>query len=246
MFLFCSYRLGVQYSLPLLAMSPIAEINDRLLPSYGPLPTWRHLDPVSQLILAVLGEKTRNEVSMRVFEDLALRFHPWQRLLAVRPAEIRPLIEPVTFAEKKAVWIPKALRAIHAYRGVLELDFLRTWPVESARAWLERLPGVGPKVSAAIVNFSRLRMRALVVDSHHLRVAKRLGLVSAKASLAKAAGLLMGQMPDGWGADDLDDHHTLMKWHGQRVCRDRSPDCRCCPLRDLCPSGRGEADSLRR
>jgi endonuclease-3 len=46
--------------------------------------------------------------------------------------------------------------------------------VAEARAWLETLPGVGPKTSAAVLLFSRLRLPALPVDSHHHRVAVRL------------------------------------------------------------------------
>ena len=65
-------------------------------------------------------------------------------------------------------------------RGVLSLDFLADLPVEEARAWLERLPGVGPKTSAAVLSFSTLRRPALPVDSHHHRVAARTGLIPSR------------------------------------------------------------------
>ncbi len=50
----------------------------------------------------------------------------------------------------------------------------------AAWEWLEELPGVGPKTSAAVLLFSRLRMPALPVDSHYHRVAQRIGLVGPK------------------------------------------------------------------
>jgi endonuclease-3 len=48
------------------------------------------------------------------------------------------------------------------------LDFLGGLPVREARAWLESITGVGPKTSAAVLLFSRLRRPALPVDSHHI------------------------------------------------------------------------------
>ena len=71
--------------------------------------------------------------------------------------------------------------------GNLSLDFIKNWSVEKVRKWLEEIPGIGVKTSAAILNFSKVRMRALVVDPHHLRVAQRLGIIPAKCSLDKGA-----------------------------------------------------------
>jgi endonuclease III len=44
-----------------------------------------------------------------------------------------------------------------------------------AMQWLRGLPGVGSKVAATVLNLSTLRMRALPVDTHLLRVGERLG-----------------------------------------------------------------------
>lgn len=101
-------------------------------------------------------------------------------------------------------------------------------------------------MSAAVLNFSTLRKRVMVVDCHHFRVAKRLGLLLESTRFPAAQRVLMNQhVPDAWTADDLDDHHSLMKLHGQTFCRHRAPLCRACPLRKLCPigrDGRGAAD----
>jgi endonuclease III len=224
----------VQLALPLSLSRPVVEVHYRLLAAYGPPPEWVRLDPVSQLILSLLGSRTRGDVSKMVFHALCERFRDWESLRDAPLAAIEPLLRPVTFAEKKVVWLPAALRSITTRRGRLDLIFLVDWPVKAARGWLETLPGVGPKVSAAVVNFSTLRMRALVVDTHHLRVAKRLNLLPPATDAAVAHRLLMRQLPTDWTADDLDTHHTLMKLHGQRFCRHAAPICSPCPLRDLC------------
>lgn len=216
----------------------LTKIDGRLRSAYGsPPPVAARLDPVSQLILSMLGSRTRGEVSLAVFDALRERFGDWAALRDAPPDTIEPLLEPVTFAENKAVWLVAALRAITSRRGGLDLDFLGRWPVEAARYWLETLPGVGPKVSASVVNFSTLCMRALVVDTHHFRVAKRLGLLSPQAVFPNAHRVLARQIPDGWQAETLDAHHEIMKRHGQVLCRHERPICRCCPVRDLCPTG---------
>jgi endonuclease III len=195
---------------------------------------------VGQLILSLIGSRTRGEISLAVFHALH-RFETWDALAEAKPAALLPLVDPVTFAERKAEQLCAALRIIKDRRGSLRLDFLTGWPVEDAQAWLRRLPGVDAKVSAAVLNFSTLRMRMLVVDCHHFRVARRLGLLSPKTPFKAAHRILMNQhIPFEWTADDLDDYHTLMKRHGQTICPHHKPLCHRCSLQDLCPTGRRE------
>jgi endonuclease III len=149
-------------------------------------------------------------------------------------------LERVSFADNKARQLRGAMQMIHERVGALCLDFLDDRSVEDAQVWLRKLPGVDMKVSAAVLNFSTLRKRVLVVDTHHFRVAKRLGLLRANTRFPTAQRVLMNQhIPTDWTADDLDEHHCLMKRHGQTWCRDARPLCGKCPLRDICPTGRG-------
>ena len=106
-----------------------------------------------------------------------------------------------------------------------------------ARTWLERLPGVGPKTSAAVLSFSRLRRRALPVDSHHHRVAQRLGLIPATTDVGPSHAVLESLLPPAWDAQQVYDHHEVLMLHGQRCCYFRNPACPRCPVLDLCPFG---------
>ncbi len=124
--------------------------------------------------------------------------------------------------------------------GDLSLDFLGGLPVAEARSWLESLPGVGPKTSAAVLLFSRLRRPALPVDSHHYRVAVRLGLVSARVPVGRAHAILEAQLPEGWSAQQVYDNHEVMMLHGQRCCFFNRPACERCPVLDMCPFGQEE------
>ena len=122
-------------------------------------------------------------------------------------------------------------------RGELSLDFLADLDVPDARAWLQALPGVGPKTSAAVLIFSRLRKPALPVDSHHHRVAARLGLIPASVDVGPAHALLEAQLPVEWTVQQVYDNHEVLMLHGQRCCFFRNPSCTRCSVVDLCPTG---------
>lgn len=211
-----------------------ADIHARLLARFGRQGPWHHLDPLSQLGLGIVGGRTRGSVSLSALEGLMLRFGSWDAVRAASYSDVRHVIGRVTFPDNKARYLREALRQIAVKRGRLELGFLAHWPVNSALTWLERLPGVGRKVSAATLNFSSLKMKALVIDSHHLRVMKRLGLLRRNAGFEEAYDRLMPRLPGNWTAADLDEHHQLVKLLGQTTCHHDLPACADCPLAALC------------
>lgn len=214
------------------------EIHRRLCPVYGcPIPYFHSLDPVSELVSSLLSHRTRNAESGRAFKALRARYPDWEAFLDAPVAEVESLIAGVTWPELKAPRIQAILRAVRERRGSLDLDFLVDLPVGEARAWLEAIPGIGPKTSAAVLAFSLLRMPALPVDSHHHRVAQRTGLVPASMDVGPSHPVLRGQLPEDWSAQDLYDNHEVLMLHGQQVCRHRAPACHACVLLDLCPTG---------
>jgi endonuclease-3 len=77
-------------------------------------------------------------------------------------------------------------------------------------------------------------MRALPVDSHHHRVAQRVGLIGPKVDVGPSHALLEGLLPEDWDAQQVYDHHQLFMRHGQKVCHWRRPDCGACVLSNLC------------
>ncbi|MCJ2009055.1 endonuclease III domain-containing protein [Methylobacterium sp. J-092] len=216
------------------------EIHRRLCPVYGcPIPYFHSLDPLSELVSSLLSHRTRNADSGRAFKALRARYPDWADMLAAPVEAIEDTIRGVTWPELKAPRIQAVLRAVEARHGSLSLAFLADMPVEAARTWLEAIPGVGPKTSAAVLSFSVLRMAALPVDSHHHRVAQRLGLIGAKVDVGPSHPILRAQLPADWSAQDLYDNHEILMLHGQQVCHHRKPACGRCVLLDLCPSAQG-------
>ena len=220
-------RLALPTDLP-----PIRERLRTVFGAFEPTPPERRMDPVSQLIKAVISARTYDEVAWAAFVRLQQAYPDWLALGDADPDLVEQVIDPVTFAEQKARRLPVLIRTIVSRRGALDLDFLAQETVEAGMAWLQGLGGVGVKCAAATLNFSRLDKAALVVDAHVCRVARRLGLVAPTADAAEAYRALMAQAPADWGPADFQDLHWLMKPHGQSICSHFEPACGLCALRD--------------
>lgn len=209
-------------------------IRQGLTPLHGLLEGEERYQPTEQFVISFIGSRTRDEVAADAFTRLCTRYPRWEMMLSAKPAAITTLLGDVQYAPVKAEHLLATLHRLHGQRRTLDLAFLADWPVDIAWRWLQNLPGVGPKIAAATLNFSSLRKPIFVVDTHILRLAKRLGLVSAKAGFAHAHRLLNGLVPNNWTERDHYQLHWLMKSHGQKICRHRAPLCSDCPLRNAC------------
>ena len=208
----------------------------RLCQAYdAPFPFFSDKDPLSELVSALLSHRTRNAQSKQAYRALKDRFPDWAAVRDAPAAEVQAAIAPCTWPEQKAPRIQAVLRGITERRGgELSLEFLAGMPEPEAEAWLQALPGVGPKTSAAVLLFSRLRRPALPVDSHHHRVAQRLGLIGREVAVGPAQARLRALLPPDWDAQTLYDHHEALMVHGQRRCFYSRPRCGGCPVADLC------------
>jgi len=210
-------------------------MRDRLKGCFGRVGDVRRLTPTGQLVRAMIGSRTRDEVSWRTYDRLVAAYPAWRALAYAPYARIEAEIAEVTFADVKARQIGDALRTVERQCPDLSLDFLGTKPLGEALIWLQRLPGVGPKVAAATLNFSTLRRPAFVVDTHILRILRRFNLVGPQADIGQAFEAVMSLLPD-WSARDLTELHVMLKRLGQTLCRPAHPRCRDCPLNEHCAS----------
>jgi len=207
-----------------------------LLMAFGPMPLFFRLNPVDQMILAMLSGRTRDEFALKVFVHLKQRVGNWENLAQMQPSSVKKLIDGVTYVDKKAHELTECIKEIIALRGCLDLDFLYDWTTGYAHRWIENLTGVGPKVSSAALNASTLNKRILMIDTAHRRVAKRFGLIPQKIGDNPASRILNRQIPDEWTAEDTEVHHFLMQRLGKEICTHDRPDCSNCPLLAKCPT----------
>ena len=192
-----------------------------------------HGDPVSELVLTILSQNTADTNSGRAFIQLMRRFPSWRSIAEAPLEDVVQAISVGGLAQQKAPRIQAVLRAVGERSPGWDLDFLRVAPMEVARAWLRALPGVGPKTAACVLLFA-LERPAMPVDTHVERVAKRLGLIPAKATAEQAHQQLeaLVEPPDYYP------FHMLLIKHGRRTCAARSPACERCPLEADCPASR--------
>jgi len=225
----------MQLRLALDDSNPVPAVYERLSQAFGSFRDGPRLSPLDQLVRSMISARTYDEVSWPAFLRLRARFQPWERLLEASSAEVEAALVPVTHAQTKAGWLVETLGRLKALNGELSLDFLEGPPVEEAMVWMRRnLPGVGDKVAAAVLNFSTLRRRALVVDTHVWRVARRIGLAPRNADPEGVRRAIMNAAPAQWGGNDFFDFHWLLKRLGQTLCADSRTRCGACPVAALC------------
>jgi endonuclease-3 len=215
----------------------LREIDRRLASRFGkPADCGHEMPPVENLVLTILSQNTTDANRDRAFASLRKRYPSIPRLAAAKPAELEDAIRAGGLAKTKAAAILSALARLKAERGAYTLDFLRSLPLPEARARLTSFDGVGVKTANILLLFS-LGFPAFPVNTHILRVTKRLGLAPGNATLAKAALLLEPHVPAG---AHVSLHLNLIRL-GRELCRPRSPLCGSCPLLPVCPAGKEPA-----
>ncbi len=212
----------------------INEFIQLLGQEYGLLRWQSQRDPLSELIRAILSQNTSDVNSHRAFDSLISTFGTWDRVAGASIEEIAAAIECGGLSRIKAPRIKLILEGILDDHGSLDLGFLGHLPLPEARAWLQTLPGVGPKTANCVLLFS-LGMPALPVDTHVYRVSKRLGLIHSKVSPARAHQILEELIP----AEAIYQFHINVLTHGRRVCKAQRPRCSECILLEGCVYGKG-------
>ena len=209
-----------------------SEVNHPLARQYGNRHWNCRDDPLSELIATILSQNTSDVNSSRAFASLVNTFGRWKAVAEADVGEIERAIRSGGLSQIKAARIKDILQMILAEHGSLDLNFLESLPVEEAKSWLRRLPGVGPKTAGCVLLFS-LGKPVLPVDTHVYRVAGRLGLIANGVSAEQAHELLGGMILP----EDVYQFHINMVEHGRRICKSQRPKCAECVLRELCPSG---------
>jgi endonuclease-3 len=212
----------------------LARIRRLLLTAYGAQRDSDRIDPTSLFVYAMISGRTYDGVSSTAFVKLCYLLASWDELPDADVDAVARAIADVQYAARKAEHLISAARIIRARRGRFDLSFLAGWSFEEAYAWLTSLPGAGPKVAAATLNFSELRKPGLVIDTHFLRAAKRIGVLPENADYALGFEGLTRLVPNDWDANDFYEMHWLMKNLGQSLCTFRRPACERCPLCELC------------
>jgi endonuclease-3 len=176
--------------------------------------------PLELLVAVVLSAQTTdrrvNLVTPALFKD----FPTAQHYADATPQQLEKYIHSVGLFRTKAKNLVKLGKVLVERHGGV---------VPATRAELAELPGVGPK-TAGVVSMHLGTDHAFPVDTHVLRLSKRLGLSTKTDPDGVEADLQKLVPKDLWFQG-----HQLLIWHGRRCCSARAPGCHRCVVEDLCP-----------
>lgn len=186
-------------------------------------------DGMDELVSCILSQSTTDANRDRGFAALKDTYPTWEAVHHAPTEDLVEVIRPAGLANSKGPRIQGALATIYEERGEYNIDFLKDLPPDEAKSWLQSLPGVGPKTAAIVLCFA-YDMPAFPVDTHVLRVGKRLGFLPDKTSADKAHPIMEAIVPPA----DYFAFHLQMIYHGRAICKARNPRCEQCPLADYC------------
>ena len=180
-------------------------------------------DPFRTLIASMLSARTREEDTRAATNALFTQGENPQAMMQLSDEQILNAIRPVTYAKSKVPYV----------RGICEkLVNEHEGQVPRKLDDLTALSGVGWKTAVLTQWIAFGIAEAICVDVHVGRIGKRLGLVNVKTKPPqKISQELMQAVPEKlWGA-----WNPLMVRFGREVCYPANPNCKDCPLNDLCP-----------
>lgn len=181
-----------------------------------------HRNAFELLVATILSAQCTDKRVNLVTPALFARY-PDAAAMATAPlAELETLVKTTGFFRNKSKNILAAAQALVTHHA---------GQVPRTMAALVALPGVARKTANVVLGVAYGLSEGVVVDTHVLRLAKRLGL-SAHEDPIRVERDLMALVPKAqWIATS----HRLIA-HGRAVCKAARPQCPGCPLLPSCPS----------
>jgi endonuclease-3 len=178
-------------------------------------------NPFELLVATILSAQATDQKVNQITAKLFAQYPNPSKMLELTPSELENKIRSIGLFRTKAKNILATCKLlINDYDG----------EVPQTMDQLVKMPGVGRK-TASVVLANAFGVPAFPVDTHVLRVAKRLGLTTENNPLKVEKDLTSLISEKLWIAT----HHRLI-FHGRRLCSARKPQCNNCPLAIHCPT----------
>ena len=174
-----------------------------------------------ELVIAVMLSAQTTDKSVNAVTPILFKKYPTLNALYDAPLEdIEEIIKPIGLYKNKA----KNLKGI-----VKDLKERFNGVVPSDKEQLMTLPGVGNK-TAGVIRAEIFQIPDLPVDTHILRISKRLNLAKKDDEPIDVERKLKKIIPEErW----IKSHHQLIHF-GRYYCIARSPKCENCKISDMC------------
>lgn len=168
--------------------------------------------PHELLVATILSAQATDASVNKATPALFAHFPAPADYAAATPADVEPYIRTIGLFRNKAKSIHGAMKMIVERHGGI---------VPRTMAELLELPGVARKTANVILGECFGGGEGFVVDTHVIRLARRLGLAKGDLKPAKLERRLMALFPRAHWAKAA---HCLI-WHGRRACGARTGDC---------------------
>ncbi|MFW5769852.1 MAG: endonuclease III [Spirochaetota bacterium] len=197
-----------------------STILNILRETYGHVEPGLHYKNLYQLLISVvLSAQTTDKQVNTVTPVLFQEYPDFQSLAHAEIADIEIIIKSTGFYRNKAKNIVMLSRMILSkYNGI----------VPDALEDLTFLPGVGRK-SAQVVRAFGFGIPAIPVDTHVMRVSKRIGYTTSTNPVEVERALALMIAEEYWI-----ESHVLFITHGRHICVSRKPLCDSCPIYRYC------------
>jgi endonuclease III len=182
----------------------------------------KHENPFQLVISTILSAQCTDVRVNLVTEKLYKKYPDAKAFAYANPAELEQEIRPTGFFRNKTKSVIGASKAIVEQFGG---DVPRTMEQ------MLTLPGVARKTANVVLGTAYGIPSGVVVDTHVLRLARRLELTKQEEPKKVEQDLLNILPQNKW----IQFSHQLI-WHGRRVCVARKPRCIACNLESLCHS----------
>ena len=207
----------------------LEKVSDALAKEYG-VPGMGPLDdPLEVLIRTILSQNTNDRNRDLAYEGLRKKFPRWEDIVEADLRDIAEAIKMGGLARQKSARIKHILQWVQEQWGSMTLTPLCDMETAEAMDILLSLKGVGLKTANCVLAFGCGR-DVFPVDTHILRVTKRLGLIPPEATADKAHQLLAELVPPGKA---IPLHLNLIRY-GREQCKARQPQCGRCLVPELC------------
>lgn len=203
----------------------VVEVLDRLEEAYPDSTiTLRFSNRFELLVAVILSAQCTDERVNAVTEELFDTYPDPEALAEADEAALADDLYSITYHNQKARYLTGVGRAL-----VAEHD----GAVPDTMAELTELPGVGRKTANVVLQHGHDVVEGIVVDTHVMRLASRLGFTESSTRDAIERDLMELVPEDRW----VQFTHLLID-HGRAVCSARSPACADCVVEAWCPSSR--------
>ena len=174
-----------------------------------------------ELVIAVMLSAQTTDKSVNAVTPILFKKYPTLDALYNAPLEdIEEIIKPIGLYKNKAKNLKGIVKdLVDRFNGVVPFD----------KEQLMTLPGVGNK-TAGVIRAEIFQIPDLPVDTHILRISKRLNLAKKDDEPIDVERKLKKIIPEErW----IKSHHQLIHF-GRYYCIARSPKCENCKISDMC------------